>query len=91
MDKRELSFGYKIIRKPHPEKSLKMQERFILTADLDSAEIYPEVWFKLFSNIMDWTVMLSDEFNWTRDCCVFFNVHKYHLNVLSHPERLQFS
>ncbi|XP_050931905.1 uncharacterized protein LOC108899588 isoform X2 [Lates calcarifer] len=42
MDKRELSFGYKIIRKPHPEKSLKMQERFILTADLDSAEIYPE-------------------------------------------------
>ncbi|XP_071325385.1 uncharacterized protein [Trachinotus anak] len=42
MDKRELSYGYKTIRKPHPEKSLKMRERFILTTDLDGAEIYPE-------------------------------------------------
>ncbi|XP_078027637.1 NACHT, LRR and PYD domains-containing protein 1a allele 5-like [Epinephelus lanceolatus] len=42
MDKRELSYGYKIIRKPHPERSLKMQDRFILTADLDGADIYPK-------------------------------------------------
>nr|XP_033495575.1 uncharacterized protein LOC117265273 isoform X13 [Epinephelus lanceolatus] len=43
MDKRELSYGYKIIRKPHPERSLKMQDRFILTADLDGADIYPKL------------------------------------------------
>ncbi|XP_067456893.1 uncharacterized protein [Thunnus thynnus] len=42
MDKRELSYGYKVIRKPHPEMSLKMHNRFTLTTDLDSAEIYPE-------------------------------------------------
>ncbi|XP_035528369.1 NACHT, LRR and PYD domains-containing protein 1b allele 2-like [Morone saxatilis] len=42
MDKRELSYGYKVIRKPHPEKSLKMRDHFILTADLDGAEICPE-------------------------------------------------
>ncbi|XP_049903278.1 uncharacterized protein LOC126392119 isoform X8 [Epinephelus moara] len=42
MDKRELSRGYKIIQKPHPEKSLKMRDRFILTADLESADICPE-------------------------------------------------
>ncbi|XP_051261719.1 NACHT, LRR and PYD domains-containing protein 1 homolog [Dicentrarchus labrax] len=42
MDKRELSYGYKVIRKPPPEKSLKVRNRFILTADLDGAEIYPE-------------------------------------------------
>ncbi|KAL7394009.1 hypothetical protein ABVT39_019294 [Epinephelus coioides] len=42
MDKRELSYGYKIIRKPHPERSLKMRDRFILTADLDGADIYPK-------------------------------------------------
>ncbi|XP_074504542.1 uncharacterized protein LOC141775267 isoform X3 [Sebastes fasciatus] len=40
--KKESSSGYKIIQKPYPEKSLKMRDRFILTADLDSAEIYPE-------------------------------------------------
>ncbi|XP_039974219.1 uncharacterized protein LOC120784446 isoform X2 [Xiphias gladius] len=43
MDKRALSYGYKIIHKPHPEKSLKMQERFILKAELDGAEICPEM------------------------------------------------
>ncbi|KAM9353693.1 NACHT, LRR and PYD domains-containing protein 1 homolog isoform 2-T2 [Symphorus nematophorus] len=42
LDKRESSYGYKVIRKPPPEKSLKMRERFVLTADLDGAEIYPE-------------------------------------------------
>ncbi|XP_067456890.1 centromere-associated protein E-like isoform X2 [Thunnus thynnus] len=42
MDKRELSHGYKIIRKPHPEMSLKMHNHFTLTTDLDSAEIDPE-------------------------------------------------
>lgn len=44
---KELSSGYKIIQKPYPEKSLKMCERFILTADMERAEIYPEVWFEL--------------------------------------------
>ncbi|XP_041649583.1 uncharacterized protein LOC121513716 isoform X2 [Cheilinus undulatus] len=42
MDKRESSYGYKLIRKPHPEKSLKIRDRFILTADVEGAEIYPE-------------------------------------------------
>ncbi|KAM7421387.1 hypothetical protein PAMA_015494 [Pampus argenteus] len=42
MDRRELSYGYKVIRKPHPEKSLKMNDCFILTTNLDRAEIYPE-------------------------------------------------
>ncbi|XP_026226738.1 uncharacterized protein LOC113169502 isoform X2 [Anabas testudineus] len=41
MEKRELSYGYRVIRKPHPEQSLKMYDRFILKADLDGAEIYP--------------------------------------------------
>ncbi|XP_050928185.1 NACHT, LRR and PYD domains-containing protein 1b allele 5 isoform X2 [Lates calcarifer] len=39
---RALSSGYKSIPKPYPEKSLKMHDRFILTADVDSAEVYPE-------------------------------------------------
>ncbi|XP_077950883.1 uncharacterized protein LOC120811222 isoform X1 [Gasterosteus aculeatus] len=42
LDKRMLSYGYKLIRKPHPEKSLKMKDCFILTADLEKAEISPE-------------------------------------------------
>lgn len=39
---KELSNGYKMIQKSYPAKSLKMRDRFILTADTDSAEIYPE-------------------------------------------------
>ncbi|XP_068571553.1 NACHT, LRR and PYD domains-containing protein 1 homolog [Cebidichthys violaceus] len=39
---KELSSGCKMIEKPYPEKSLKMRDRFILTADMDTAEIYPE-------------------------------------------------
>lgn len=39
---KELSRGYKMIEKPYPEKSLKIRDRFILTADKDGAEIYPE-------------------------------------------------
>ncbi|XP_068591178.1 uncharacterized protein [Cebidichthys violaceus] len=42
LDKRNDSYGYRVIRKPHPEKSLKMNDSFILTTDLDGAEIYPE-------------------------------------------------
>ncbi|XP_027132722.1 NACHT, LRR and PYD domains-containing protein 1b allele 2-like [Larimichthys crocea] len=42
MKNKALSMGYKMIQKPYPEKSLKMRERFILTADKDGAEIYPE-------------------------------------------------
>lgn len=48
MKNKALSMGYKMIQKPYPEKSLKMRERFILTADKDGAEIYPEVRFELF-------------------------------------------
>ncbi|KAM6935595.1 uncharacterized protein PEZ65_005936 [Lycodopsis pacificus] len=35
--------GYRLIQKPHPEKSLKLNDSFILTTDLDGAEIYPEM------------------------------------------------
>ncbi|KAK9517965.1 hypothetical protein VZT92_023295 [Zoarces viviparus] len=38
---KELSSGYKMIEKPYPE-SLKMRDRFILTADMDTAVIYPK-------------------------------------------------
>ncbi|XP_068592430.1 uncharacterized protein [Cebidichthys violaceus] len=41
LDKREISYGYKVIRKPNPEKSLKIKDRFILTAVLEGAEINP--------------------------------------------------
>ncbi|XP_049901706.1 uncharacterized protein LOC126391181 isoform X6 [Epinephelus moara] len=43
VDKRELSYGFTKILKPHPEKPLKMRDRFILTADVDGAEIFPEI------------------------------------------------
>ncbi|XP_051276516.1 NACHT, LRR and PYD domains-containing protein 1b allele 5 isoform X2 [Dicentrarchus labrax] len=39
---KELSSGHKMIPKPYPVKALKMRDRFILTADTESAEIYPE-------------------------------------------------
>ncbi|KAM8734560.1 uncharacterized protein AB9X84_023336 [Acanthopagrus schlegelii] len=42
LNRRQFSSGYRAIQKPHPEKSLKMRDRFILTADLDGAKIYPE-------------------------------------------------
>ncbi|KAM8734425.1 uncharacterized protein AB9X84_023226 isoform 2-T2 [Acanthopagrus schlegelii] len=42
LNRRQFSSGYRAIQKPHPEKSLKMGDRFILTADLDGAKIYPE-------------------------------------------------
>ncbi|XP_030250078.1 uncharacterized protein LOC115567528 isoform X3 [Sparus aurata] len=42
LNRRQLSSGYRAIQKPHPEKSLKMGDRFILTADSDDAKIYPE-------------------------------------------------
>ncbi|KAK9514204.1 hypothetical protein VZT92_027687 [Zoarces viviparus] len=41
LDKRNESYGYRVIRKPHPKKSLKMNDYFILTTDLDGAEIGP--------------------------------------------------
>lgn len=47
-----LSYGYKLIRKPHPEKSLKMKDCFILTADLEKAEISPEVCLQLLFNFL---------------------------------------
>ncbi|XP_033948708.1 caspase recruitment domain-containing protein 8-like isoform X2 [Pseudochaenichthys georgianus] len=39
---KELSSGYKMIKKPYPQKSLKMGKYFTLKANLDSAEITPE-------------------------------------------------
>ncbi|XP_049439530.1 uncharacterized protein LOC125893087 isoform X2 [Epinephelus fuscoguttatus] len=60
MDKRELSRGYKIIQKPHPERSLKMQDRFILTADLDSADICPETLKLRHKNINFFEVFIEN-------------------------------
>ncbi|XP_042346596.1 uncharacterized protein LOC121946190 isoform X2 [Plectropomus leopardus] len=42
LDKMEISHGYKEIRKPKPEKPLKMHNWFKLTTDLDGADIYPQ-------------------------------------------------
>ncbi|XP_017164751.1 uncharacterized protein LOC108166996 [Poecilia reticulata] len=42
MDQREKSYGYKVIRKPDPDQPLKMCDDFVLTADLESAEVCPE-------------------------------------------------
>ncbi|XP_035991410.1 uncharacterized protein LOC105924485 [Fundulus heteroclitus] len=42
MDQRETSNGYKVIRKPDPEKSLKVKDYFILSSDLDAAEVSPK-------------------------------------------------
>uniref|UniRef100_G3PFF1 CARD domain-containing protein n=1 Tax=Gasterosteus aculeatus aculeatus TaxID=481459 RepID=G3PFF1_GASAC len=42
MDRRQISDGYKVIKKPQPNTSLKMNDRFILTAVLKGAEITPE-------------------------------------------------
>ncbi|XP_043973296.1 uncharacterized protein LOC122831280 isoform X2 [Gambusia affinis] len=42
MDQREKSYGYKVIRKPDPDRPLKMSEYFVLTADLKTAEVCPE-------------------------------------------------
>ncbi|GLD53087.1 uncharacterized protein AKAME5_000587800 [Lates japonicus] len=42
VDKKESSYGYKVIIKPHPDKYLKMQQGFILTADMDTAKILPK-------------------------------------------------
>ncbi|KAL7393373.1 hypothetical protein ABVT39_009841 [Epinephelus coioides] len=60
MDKRELSRGYKIIQKPHPEKSLKMRDRFILTADLDNADICPETLKLRHKNINFFEVFIEN-------------------------------
>ncbi|XP_071325390.1 uncharacterized protein [Trachinotus anak] len=43
VDKKEISNQYKIITKPHPDKYLKMQQGFILTADINTAKILPKV------------------------------------------------
>ncbi|XP_067456885.1 golgin subfamily A member 4-like isoform X3 [Thunnus thynnus] len=41
VDKTEFSDGYTVIRKPRPDKYLKMQQGFVLTADIDTAKISP--------------------------------------------------
>ncbi|XP_071390717.1 sterile alpha motif domain-containing protein 9-like isoform X1 [Centroberyx affinis] len=42
MEQKEKSYGYKVIRKPNPDKSLQMKDRFILTTDADTAKICPD-------------------------------------------------
>ncbi|XP_041648410.1 uncharacterized protein LOC121513011 isoform X2 [Cheilinus undulatus] len=42
VDTKELSNGYEIIQKPRPDNHLKMLQGFSLTADIDSARIFPE-------------------------------------------------
>ncbi|XP_051812818.1 uncharacterized protein LOC110969670 isoform X2 [Acanthochromis polyacanthus] len=42
VDKKESSSGYEGIAKPRPDKHLKMQQGFSLTADIDTATITPE-------------------------------------------------
>ncbi|XP_067456887.1 uncharacterized protein [Thunnus thynnus] len=41
VDKTESSDGYTVIRKPRPDKYLKMQQGFVLTADINTAKISP--------------------------------------------------
>ncbi|XP_041843855.1 uncharacterized protein LOC121641650 isoform X2 [Melanotaenia boesemani] len=47
MDLEKTSCGHKIISKPPPTRSLKMRERFILTASVEEAVIYPREAVKL--------------------------------------------
>ncbi|XP_018555614.1 uncharacterized protein LOC108899589 isoform X1 [Lates calcarifer] len=42
VDKKESSYRYKAIIKPHPDKYLKMHQGFILTTDMDTAKILPK-------------------------------------------------
>ncbi|CAK6958899.1 uncharacterized protein LOC121906043 isoform X4, partial [Scomber scombrus] len=42
MNKKKSSKGYKFIEKPHPDKYLKMEQEFVLKADIDTAKISPE-------------------------------------------------
>ncbi|XP_041798213.1 uncharacterized protein LOC121610260 [Chelmon rostratus] len=42
VDKKKFSDGYKKIQKPRPDNYLKMQHGFILTANIDTANILPE-------------------------------------------------
>ncbi|XP_054916940.1 uncharacterized protein LOC129380000 [Poeciliopsis prolifica] len=44
---KETSSGYRVIQKPDPEKSLKMNEFFFLTSDLEAAEVSPKTGIKL--------------------------------------------
>uniref|UniRef100_A0A3B3WQM1 FIIND domain-containing protein n=1 Tax=Poecilia mexicana TaxID=48701 RepID=A0A3B3WQM1_9TELE len=46
MDRKESSYGYKVIQKPDPEKSLKMNDYFFLTSDLEAAEVSPKMSIK---------------------------------------------
>lgn len=66
----ELSDGYKI-RKPHPEKSLKIRDKFILTADLDDADISPKVWFEILLNSCSVLLYFEQENMTKRSNCIF--------------------
>ncbi|XP_063341099.1 uncharacterized protein LOC134635626 [Pelmatolapia mariae] len=45
IDKEESSDGYKRIKKPHPDKYLQTERTFSLRADMETAEIQPQVQF----------------------------------------------
>ncbi|XP_025766934.1 uncharacterized protein LOC100692820 [Oreochromis niloticus] len=45
IDKEESSDGYKRIKKPHPDKHLQTERTFSLRADMETAEIQPQVQF----------------------------------------------
>ncbi|XP_044214548.1 NACHT, LRR and PYD domains-containing protein 1b allele 2-like isoform X4 [Thunnus albacares] len=42
VDEKESSDGYKVINKPHPDRYLRVGQKFLLTADIDRAKIVTE-------------------------------------------------
>ncbi|XP_044214546.1 NACHT, LRR and PYD domains-containing protein 1b allele 2-like isoform X2 [Thunnus albacares] len=43
VDEKESSDGYKVINKPHPDRYLRVGQKFLLTADIDRAKIVTEM------------------------------------------------
>ncbi|XP_075962761.1 uncharacterized protein LOC142965619 isoform X2 [Anarhichas minor] len=62
LDKRNESYGYRAIRKPHRETSLKMNDSFILTTDLFGAKIIPEKLKLRYENPNFFEVFIGKEF-----------------------------
>lgn len=73
MDKKESSKGYEMIQKPRPDKYLKMQRCFVLTADTDTAKIQPEVLSNLY---FLWTLTLRQE---RKKRCKIISSYFFHL------------
>lgn len=77
MDQREKSYGYKVIRKPDPDRPLKMSEYFVLTADLKTAEVCPEVRFHVCDAEYDslkFMLILILHFRPTLERCSSYNL-----------------